>query len=290
MRKNLVILLILLLATLLLASCNDNKKASVAEIVSQWEGREIIFPDNSVFTIQGRYTVDFQFLDAPYKILTYVDSVGCMSCKLHLPIWNHYIYQMDSIAKGKVKFVFYMHSNDKEELSFIMQRDQFYYPTCFDELDMLNQLNNFPTCIMYHTFLLDRNNKVLAVGNPVLDLIVRDRFYEILNNGKKTNRDSKTSVCIDSGTINLGINNRGQKEHVFILTNTGENDLYIKEVLPSCDCMEVSFDDSPISQGKSTFIRVFIDLNEKGDLYNMVSVYANIDNSPLELHITELME
>ena len=72
---------IIFVLVLIISSCADDRSASVADIVSQWEGREILFPENSVFTIQGRDTVDFQFQDAPYKILTYVDSVGCMSCK-----------------------------------------------------------------------------------------------------------------------------------------------------------------------------------------------------------------
>ena len=61
----------------LFASCTGDRAASLASVVSAWEGREIVFPENPVFTIQGRDTVDFPFRDAPYKIVSYVDSVGC---------------------------------------------------------------------------------------------------------------------------------------------------------------------------------------------------------------------
>lgn len=87
-------------------SCADNRTTSAAELVSQWEGREIVFPQNSIFTIQGRDTVDFQFQDAPYKILSYVDSVGCMSCKQQLMNWSKLIAELDSVIEGAVPVVF----------------------------------------------------------------------------------------------------------------------------------------------------------------------------------------
>ena len=53
-------------------------------LVQEWSGKEIKFPSRSVFTIQGKDTVDFDFEDADYKVVTYIDSVGCTSCKLNL--------------------------------------------------------------------------------------------------------------------------------------------------------------------------------------------------------------
>ena len=282
--------LLAIIAISLFASCADDRSASVADIVSQWEGREILFPENSVFTIQGRDTVDFQFQDAPYKILTYVDSVGCMSCKLHLPIWEKYIHRIDSITEGKVPIVFYMHAKEYKELSFITQRDQFFHPICFDELDKLNQLNNFPSCIMYHTFLLNKENIILAIGNPILDFRIRDIYNKILNEGDITKTFPKTSVNIDSSIINLGTTNKGQKTYNFVLTNNGVSDLYIKEIIPSCDCMTVSYDDGPISQGNNTFINVSFNAGLKGEFNEMLSVYANIEDSPIELYITGSVE
>ncbi|MBQ8601855.1 MAG: hypothetical protein IJ413_04800 [Bacteroides sp.] len=66
-------------------------------LVKEWDGKEILFPDNSVFTIQGKDTVDFDYKDAEYKVVTYVYSIGCTSCKLHLGRWNTFIQEVDSI-------------------------------------------------------------------------------------------------------------------------------------------------------------------------------------------------
>ena len=135
--------LLAIIAISLFASCADDRSASVADIVSQWEGREILFPENSVFTIQGRDTVDFQFQNAPYKILTYVDSVGCMSCKLQLMNWSKYIQELDSVTVNSVPVAFFINASDQKELSYITRRDGFKHPVCFDEKDELNSLNQF---------------------------------------------------------------------------------------------------------------------------------------------------
>ena len=45
---------IIFVLVLIISSCANDRSTSVADIVSQWEGREILFPENSVFTIRGR--------------------------------------------------------------------------------------------------------------------------------------------------------------------------------------------------------------------------------------------
>ena len=40
-------------------------------------------------------------------------------------------------------------------------------PVCIDIDDQLNKLNKFPADITFQTFLLDKDNKVAVLGNPV---------------------------------------------------------------------------------------------------------------------------
>ena len=128
----------------LLCSCKESEKEKIARLVREWDGKEISFPSHSVFTIQGKDTIDFSFADAEYKIVTYVDSVGCTSCKLQLPRWKEFMHEVDSLAQGKVPFVFYFHPKDVKELRYITRRDAFTYPVCLDEKDDFNALNRFP--------------------------------------------------------------------------------------------------------------------------------------------------
>ena len=60
------------------------------------------------FTVLGKDTIDFSFVDADYKVLTYIDSMGCASCKLQLPRWKEWVHEVDSLTDGKVPFLFYL--------------------------------------------------------------------------------------------------------------------------------------------------------------------------------------
>ena len=85
----------LLFLSVALFSCQESEKERVSRLVKEWDGKEIVFPDRSVFTIQGRDTVSRPSGDSPYKVLTYIDSLGCASCKLQLPRWKELMAEVE---------------------------------------------------------------------------------------------------------------------------------------------------------------------------------------------------
>ena len=97
---------------LLVSSCEESEKERLSRLVKEWEGKEILFPAHSTFTIQGKDTVDFQFQDAEYKVVTYIDSIGCTSCKLQLHRWRELVSEVDSLTDKSVPFLFYFHPKD----------------------------------------------------------------------------------------------------------------------------------------------------------------------------------
>ena len=67
---------------LLLFSCQrSNKKKEIEEIVKSWQEKEIIFPEGLIFTKYGKDTIEYNIPASEYKIILYVDSVGCTECK-----------------------------------------------------------------------------------------------------------------------------------------------------------------------------------------------------------------
>lgn len=153
--------------------------------IQEWEGKEILFPTRSTFTIQGRDTVDFDFIDADYKIVTYVDSVGCMGCKLFLSRWKSFITQVESIVDKKIVFLFYIHSSKKDETSYITRRESFNYPICIDEWNEFYSLNPFPLEKNYVSFLLDNENRIIQKGNPAYNPIYQKIYINLLTNKTK---------------------------------------------------------------------------------------------------------
>ena len=163
----------------LMVSCAENEKQKITQLVNEWNGKEIKFPNNSIFLLNG--IVDHDTIPATnYKIIAYVDSAGCTSCKLQLSQWAKFIAELNSVDI-KIPILFFICPNDVEELKKILRRERFQYPICIDERDELNGLNNFPSYFHFHTFLLDRNNRVGAMGNTIKNVKVKKVYWNILH-------------------------------------------------------------------------------------------------------------
>ena len=258
-------------------SCADNRTTSAAELVSQWEGREIVFPQNSIFTIQGRDTVDFLFQDAPYKILTYVDSVGCLSCKLQLEGWNELIGELESSVSEKVPVVLYFNTPRYREVMALTRSSRYIQPICIDIPDSLNLLNHFPSQMSFQTFLLDKDNKVIAIGNPVNNQKIKDLFLRLIMG---------SDVLVNTTEIDFGTFMMSEKqERIFTLSNKSNAPLVIHEINTSCGCTDVEYTSKPILPGEEMRMKVIYTADEKGYFRKTISVYCSAENSPIRISI-----
>ena len=277
--------LILLLSYL--CSCQESREEAMLRLVNEWNGKEIKFPSRSVFTIQGKDTVDFKFQDADYKVVTYIDSVGCTSCKLQLPRWKELMAEVDSLTDGNVPFLFYFHPKDMKELRYLTRRDAFTYPVCLDGQDELNRLNRFPTDMLFQTFLLDNDNKVVAMGNPVLNPNIKNLYIEVITGKTETKHSSNvTSVSVDLLTMDFGSFPQAEKqERSFTLTNTGKGLLVIQDVVTSCGCTKVEYSKEPVRPGGALEVKVVYEAEKAEHFNKTITVYCNVEDSPLRLTI-----
>jgi len=57
----------------------------------------------------------------------------------------------------------------------------FDYPVLIDTLGEFEKLNvHLPKDRAFHTFLLDENNNVILVGDPLYNKMIRKMFYKIV--------------------------------------------------------------------------------------------------------------
>lgn len=274
---------------LCLISCKESETQEYARLVKDWNGRELIFPDSSIFTIHGLDTVDFKISHAKFKIVTYIDSTGCTSCKLQLKKWINFINEIDSLTENKTQFLFYFNLKNIEELKYMTQRENFVYPICIDKKDEINKLNKFPSKSMFQTFLLDSKNKVIAIGNPIYNPKIRELYSDyLLNNNLKFDYPKKnTEISFDKTLINLGkfsINNSQQV--VIKLKNIGKSPLVIYDMVSACGCLNSEYEKKPINVGDSTNLRINYNAEERGVFHKTVHLYCNIINSPVQITIT----
>lgn len=272
----------------LLCACKETEKEKIARLVNEWESRELIFPENPIFTILGRDTIAFDTDDCDYRIFTYIDSIGCTSCKLQLLKWKELMTEFDSLTNKNTAFLFYFHPKSKKEIAYILKRDKFEYPVCIDDADSINKLNQFPSKMMFQTFLLNKENQVIAIGNPLHNLKVKELYLKLVLGKAYTNNAilSQTKISIEKEMIDLGDFDWQKKQQAtFTLRNEGNQLLIINGVTTSCGCVSTDYSREPVQPGKSLTFQVLYKADHAEHLDKTVTVYCNVPSSPIKLRI-----
>lgn len=272
------------LLLLLLASCQENKKEQLLYLVKEWNGKEIRFPEKPVFTRFVTDTTDFRIpAIADYKVVVYVDSIGCVSCKLQLGKWKEFIAQVDSATDGNVPFLFFFQSKDNGELRHILRRDNFTLPVCVDTDNHFYKLNHFPGEMMFQTFLVDRDNHVKVIGNPIHNLSVRDLYLKELT-GAATSSQPTTHLQIDTLEYDLGmVSANSTKEQTILLRNVGTETFRLKGITTSCDCTTAQYNWQEIQPGETKVVTVSYQAEQPGDFLRTITIYGNISEKAITL-------
>ncbi len=275
--------ILILFSFLFFFSCSNVKKKQVEILVNEWNNKEICFPAHPVFTRQLTDTVLYRIPKSDYKVVVFVDSVGCVSCKLQLSRWKEFMHEVDSLSDGAVPFVFFFQSKDLRELRYIFKCDGFSHPVCIDTDDEFNRLNHFPGEMMFQTFLVDSENRVKVIGNPIHNLSVKELYLKELT-GMKSNPLPVTTVHSDSVEYHYGTVGENQTEsRKVVLHNTGKEVFRIKGVTTSCDCMTVEYGWDEIQPGESAVLTVKYKAEEPGDFWRTITIYGNIPDQSITL-------
>ncbi|MDR0892594.1 MAG: DUF1573 domain-containing protein [Mediterranea sp.] len=198
---------------------------------------------------------------------------------------------MDSITKNGVSFEFILHppKNGKQALLRLLRFEQFTYPVCIDDSDAINKLNHFPKEMMFQTFLLDRNNKVLAMGNPIYNPKVAQLYMNIVT-GKEAMADTKeasTTATLKASYHDFGSFPHSSPQHTtFTLLNAGHGPLVIQGTATSCGCTTVEYPKEPVQPGDSLQLKVTYRADHPERFNQSVTVYCNAEGSPFRLKIS----
>ena len=278
--------ILLLTSLLILSSCKENDKERITRLVNEWQGKEIRFPENPVFTRFVTDTVDYRISQSDYKILVYVDSIGCTSCKLQLPKWKELMAHLDTVAGGRVPFLFFFQSKDDKELRYILRRDQFDVPVCVDRDSRFYELNHFPSDMTFQTFLLDKDNKVVILGNPIHNLSVKDLYLkQITGKSSPGSKMIRTMAVAVEPEIDFGSFPKSEvKTGTFEIKNTGEAPLVILDVSTTCGCTAAAYDKEPAKPGEILRVEVTMTPKETGFFDEVVTIKCNT-NSPVKVKI-----
>ena len=284
------VLLYILLITAFFSCDNEQKEKEkqILQLVNEWQGKQIVFPENAIFTRYLTDTTDYQIPQSEYKVLIYVDSIGCTSCKLQLHKWKELIDYTDSVTQNKVPFLFFFHPKDAKEIRYLLKRDGFDRPICIDLDDRLNKLNKFPADMTFQTFLLDKNNKVSVLGNPVHNTAVKDLYLKQITGKDTPNKNIPKTIAEASQTdIDFGTFDKSEtKETTIEVKNTGNSPLVIVDVSTTCGCTAATYDKHPAKPGESLQVKIKMTPKDTGFFDEVVTVrYNSINNQPVKVKI-----
>ena len=286
------LLMILMMFTLLLSSCEKaQKKREIRRIVTEWSGKDMLLPEGVPCCLSGRDTTSAfceRAFHTPFKVLLYVDSTGCTDCRLKLHLWKDLIEEADSLFPGQLSFLFYFQpkASEPKVIHYLLRRNRFDYPVFVDVYDRLDEMNNLSQDLNFQCFLLDRHNRVVLIGDPVLNPQMWVLYKRAIQGTEEVASTPITTVAVKEAVYDFGqIEQSGVYKASFELENTGDKPLIIQQVSASCGCTEVEWEEQPIRPKETTKIKVEFKPEEPGFFCKTVSVYANVGEVFIKLLI-----
>ena len=274
---------ILCLILTLIVSCSSKDKEQ-RDIVAEWIGKELIIPDSLQAQI-GDTPIDYDFNDADFKIVTYVDSTGCTECNMQLQIWNEVINDLKSTDNVDVNFLMIVNSNKPDQIESLLKRDMFKHPITIDPTDRFKHINQFPDKNQYQTFLLDSDNKILALGNPANNPKIFELYQKIILGDTKQSSE-QPNLCVDP---NVGIGIINSKDTVTVrysLYNQTEGMIRIQSLNPSCNCVSATAQSDTIKSGGNSIITVrYIASSIPGTIKKTINIFYNEFTDPEQLSL-----
>ena len=174
---------ILIIFLLCQIGCKSSNK-DVKQIVKELSGKTISFDWPKQFVMYDTLLIiESEYSLTPAKIIKYIDNSFCPSC-----INNYLSLASDFITfAGKTN----LFNSDSVEYYVILSRPKEEVIECFQDAPLShivlisdiedkfleeNSLSGYDN--IYTTFLLDKRNKIIGIGDPMLSVGVRDMYIK----------------------------------------------------------------------------------------------------------------
>ena len=261
-------MIIIALAVMSVSSCKKSARDIYAEAVEEWIGREILFPD-SMMTVSGEMIAP---PTADFTIVSYYDSTGCTGCRMKLPFWNEFMNRVDS-ARGdnSVELVMVVATEKLKELKHLVKLNSFSGNMVYDPDGSFNRLNGFPDLAELQTFLIDRDHRIIAMGNPVVNGGVERLYLPKIGDGYTDDRELYQEAKVyefDFGRIAPG----DKVSHIFKLHNESPDTLKVRDLITSCECTSGTISTRIIPPGSVYELTAEFQDTVPGEFFRTISI------------------
>lgn len=238
----------------IVSSCAKNTKHKYAVIYNKLYNNPVLFYDSAVFVNPNFDTVRVS-LDGDVKIVNYIDSIGCLGCRLKLSEWNAFMNCFN--GNDNLRLITIINSRKIDEVKYVIQRDSFEYPVCIDVGNVFFEMNELPHYNSFHCFLLDENNRIILIGNPVQNPKIRDLYIRTICERLGINPEARTVSTPLNQSKSLGTFNwQTAQTTTFAIHNAGNEPMLIDTVYTSCECTTAKIDKRTIAPADSAVVSV----------------------------------
>lgn len=174
---------IILLFVSFFYSCNINK---ISSALYDMKEKKVCFKDlEPILLGKELSTGSINLSSKDARLVVYFDSTSCQSCRVNkLYEWNN-IIEIESESRGEFEiiFIFSPSISQKALLKRSLAVSKFAHVVWFDYNNYFFKNNTFiPKDNRFHVFLLDKNNKIVFVGNPLYGEKIAKLFNQVLEN------------------------------------------------------------------------------------------------------------
>ncbi len=163
-------LLLTIVAALAISCVGKPNKKSVLQIeLDSKIGEKLTLP---LTTDTGNFS--------KFKIVTFVNG-DCPPCVAELELWEDFLLKLPD--NNSVSFLVYLYSSNvsylEETCRLLTNPLAVIY---LDEEKLFYKKNNLSEVKMLQTFIVDKDNKILLMGNPTSNEKLEDLYLKLLNN------------------------------------------------------------------------------------------------------------
>ncbi|MBW6536239.1 MAG: hypothetical protein K0B11_14620 [Mariniphaga sp.] len=175
------ILMLAFISFVYLNGCKENKNNNritneIKDITKSMLGRNISFPDSLLQKLQETEKSVLNKRNRP-KIISVIAG-NCETCIKDFKKWEPYLKEMKLMGYNNNLFFIV----EDVDASFFKKYYGEEAPTkltlYFDKNQTFSKLNNLPHIKMLKTFMIDTNNEIILVGNPVHDRNLWNLYLE----------------------------------------------------------------------------------------------------------------
>jgi len=258
----------LVLLCMSLFSCNSDYKLHA--LMNEWIGKKLVLNDDARKAMNANDS-----LRIDYTIVAYVDSTVCMSCRFGG--WQRLVNEMSMYSDNHINSLLIMSAGASKNLENDININNYNLPYVIDKGDSLLKKNDFPESDIFRTFLLDKDGKVVVMGNPLLN----DKIYEMFK--KHVEKCSsirytgeKTTVCLLDSVKELGeIPKSDTSICLFRVVNKGPNVMGLYDIRVSSASLRATSNKNLISSGDTATIKVRITPSMQGRFLGEITFRCN---------------